>query len=67
MMPYLGHVFPVCYESLVDGVLEKENSFFGLGLITDIGLFLIHADHDGGHFWLAYEGAELSSRSLLSG
>lgn len=66
MMPYLGHVFPVRYKSLINGVLEQEDSFFGLGFITHICLFLIHPNHDGWHFGFTNEGAELSSRGLLS-
>lgn len=45
VMPDLFHVIPVVDNTVLDGVSELEDSLFGLGLFTDIGV-LVHAHHD---------------------
>lgn len=53
MMPDSLHVFPVVYDTVIDGVLELEDTSLGLGLITDISLLgvssvLLGATNHGG-------------------
>lgn len=45
VVPDFFHVFPVVYNTVFDGIAEFEDSLLGLGLFSDIGVF-IHADHD---------------------
>ena len=46
VMPDLFHIIPVRHDTVLDGVSEGQDTTLGLGLITDIGVFLAHTDHD---------------------
>ena len=46
VMPDLLHVVPVGDDSMLDGVLEGEDTPLGLGLVSNIGVLLAHANHD---------------------
>merc|ERR1712107_69275 len=46
MVPDLLHVVPVGDDSVLDGVLQGEDTPLGLGLVTDVGILLSHTDHD---------------------
>ena len=46
MMPDLLHVVPVCDDTVLDGVLEGEDTSLALGLVTNVAVLLTHADHD---------------------
>ena len=46
VMPDSGHVVPVGNNTVLDGIPELEDSLFGLGLVSDVGLFVVEADHD---------------------
>merc|ERR1712184_25028 len=46
VMPDLLHVIPVGDDSVLNGVLQGEDTSLGLGLVTDIGILLSHTDHD---------------------
>ena len=46
VMPDLLHVVPVCDDTVLDGVLQGEDTPLALGLVTDIAVLLSHADHD---------------------
>jgi len=35
----------VGHDTVLDGVLEREDTALGLGLVTDVGVLLAHADH----------------------
>merc|ERR1712156_3241 len=45
VMPDLLHVIPVGHDSVLDGILEGEDSSLGLGLVSNIGVLLSHTDH----------------------
>merc|ERR1712024_111786 len=45
VMPDLLHVVPVGDDSVLNGVLQGEDTSLGLGLITNIGVLLTHTDH----------------------
>jgi len=45
VMPDLFHIVPVCDDSVLDGVLEGEDTTLALGLITDVAVLLTHTDH----------------------
>ena len=45
VMPDLLHVVPVGHDSVLNGVLQGEDTSLALGLITDVGVLLTHAHH----------------------
>merc|ERR1712127_826620 len=45
-MPDLLHIVPVGDDSVLNGVLQGEDTSLGLGLVTDVGVLLSHTDHD---------------------
>merc|ERR1712121_426599 len=45
VMPDLLHIIPVGDDSVLNGVLEGEDTSLGLGLISNIGILLSHTDH----------------------
>merc|ERR1712061_762293 len=46
VVPDLLHVIPVGDDSVLDGVLQGEDTPLGLGLVTNIGILLSHTDHN---------------------
>jgi len=45
MMPDLLHIIPVGDDTVLNGVLEGEDTPLGLGLISNIGVLLTHTHH----------------------
>merc|ERR1719210_2815441 len=66
-MPDLLHIVPVGDDTVLNGVLEGEDTTLGLGLITDIGVLLSHTDHDTGVARATDDGGEHSAGSIISG
>merc|ERR1712102_74230 len=66
MVPDLLHVVPVGDDSVLNGVLQGEDTPLGLGLVTDIGILLSHTDHDTLVAGTADNGGEDSSGSVIS-
>ena len=46
VMPDLLHVVPVGDNTVLNGVAESQDTTLGLSLITNVGVFLTHANHD---------------------
>jgi hypothetical protein len=46
VMPDLLHIIPVGDDSVLNGVLQGEDTSLGLSLISNIGILLSHTDHD---------------------
>merc|ERR1712223_1507720 len=46
VMPDLLHIIPVGDNTMLNRVLQGEDTSLGLSLITDIGILLTHTDHD---------------------
>merc|ERR1712102_234566 len=46
VVPDLLHVIPVGDDSVLNGVLQGEDTSLGLGFISNIGILLTHTDHD---------------------
>ena len=46
VVPDLLHIIPVGDDSMLNRVLQGEDTSLGLGLITNIGILLSHTDHD---------------------
>merc|ERR1711997_1178420 len=67
VMPDLLHIIPVGDDSVLNRVLQGEDTPLGLGLVTDIGVLLSHTDHDSLVAGAADDGGEDSSGSVISG
>jgi hypothetical protein len=46
VVPDLLHVVPVGDDTVLDRVLQGQDSSLRLGLVTDVRVLLTHADHD---------------------
>merc|ERR1719187_1716335 len=67
VMPDLLHVVPGGDDAVLDGVLQGEDTSLGLGLVTDVGVLVAHADHDGDMTGTADDGGEAGAGSVISG
>ena len=52
---------------MLDGVLQGEHTALGLGLVTDVRLLLVHADHDTGVLGATHDGRENSAGGVVTG
>merc|ERR1719330_1784097 len=66
VMPDLLHIVPVGDDSVLDGVLQGEDTSLGLGLISDVGILLSHTDHHALVARTSNNGGEDSSGSVIS-
>merc|ERR1719500_346901 len=66
VVPDLLHVVPVGDDSVLNGVLQGEDTPLGLGLVTDVGVLLSHTDHDSLVARTANNGGEDGTRSIIS-
>merc|ERR1739838_498743 len=66
VVPDLLHVIPVCDDSMLNGVLEGEDTSLGLCLISDIGILLSHTNHHTLVARTSNNGGEDSTGSIIS-
>jgi hypothetical protein len=66
-MPDFFHVVPVGDDSMFDGVFESQDTSLGLSLISDIGIFLAHTNHDTLVAGSSNNGGEDGSWSVITG
>jgi len=66
VMPDLLHIIPVGDDTVLNGVFQSEDTSLGLGLISDVGVFLSHTDHDTLMSGASDDGGEDSSGSIIS-
>jgi len=66
MVPDSLHVVPVVNDTVLNGVLKVEDTSLSLSLITDVGLFVVHTDHDAGHLRSANDGGEAASWGIIT-
>ena len=57
-MPDLLHIVPVGHDSVLNRVLQSQDSSLGLSLVTNICVLLVHTDHDTSVFWSSNDGRE---------
>lgn len=57
-MPDFGHIVPVVDDTVFDGIGDLEDTLFGDGFFSNIGLFIIHSDHDVVVFGSSDDGGE---------
>merc|ERR1712243_173789 len=66
VVPDLLHIIPVGDDSVLNRVLEGEDTSLGLGLISNIGILLSHTNHHTLVARTANNGGEDSSGSIIS-
>ena len=66
VMPDLLHVVPVGHDTVLDGVLEGEDTTLALGLVTDVGVLLSHTYHHTLVAGSADDGRENGTGSIIS-
>merc|ERR1719507_2551077 len=66
VVPDLLHIIPVGDDSMLNGVLEGEDTSLGLSLISNIGILLSHTNHHTLVARTANNGGEDSSGSVIS-
>merc|ERR1712048_1344026 len=67
VVPDLLHIIPVGDDSVLNGVLEGEDTSLGLGFISNIGVLLTHTDHDTLVAGTSNNGGEDSPRGVITG
>lgn len=65
VMPDLLHIVPVGDDTVLDGVLEGEDTSLGLGFITDVRVLLSHTDHNTGMSGATDDGREDGSGGII--
>ena len=45
VVPDLLHIVPVCDDTVLNWVLESQDTSLALGLVADIGVLLTHTHH----------------------
>lgn len=58
MMPDFGHIVPVVNDTVLDWVVQLEDTLFGLGLLSDVDVLVVHSDHDVVVLWSSDNGWE---------
>merc|ERR1712106_1105430 len=66
VVPDLLHVIPVGDDSVLNGVLEGEDTSLGLCFISNIGILLSHTDRHSLVARTSNNGREDSARSIIS-
>merc|ERR1719508_29058 len=66
VVPDLLHIIPVSDDSVLNGVLEGEDTSLGLSLISNIGILLSHTDHHTLVAGTSNNGGEDGTGSIIS-
>merc|ERR1712007_196310 len=66
MMPDLFHVIPIRHNTVLDRILQRENTALALSLITHVTVLLIHSYHNTWHLRATNNGREDGSRGIIS-
>jgi hypothetical protein len=66
VVPDLFHIIPVGDNTMLNGVLQGEDTTFGLGLITDICISLFHTNHDTRLAGTSNQGRKHRSWGIIS-
>ena len=67
VVPDLLHVVPVGDDSVLDGVLQRENTTLRLGFISDVRVLLSHTNHHCLMTGTTDDGREDGAGSIISG
>jgi hypothetical protein len=66
-VPDFFHIIPVGDDTVFDWVFQGEDTSFGLGFVSDVGVFLAHTDHNTLVSWSTDDGWEDGSWSIVTG
>ena len=66
VMPDLLHIVPVGDNTVLNGVLQGEDTTLGLGLISNKGVLGVHTDHNTGVTGTTDDGGEDGTRSVIT-
>merc|ERR1719323_2528807 len=66
VMPDLLHVIPVGHNSVINGILEQEDTSLGLGLISNIDILALHTCHGDLMLGSSNDRGEHGSWSVIS-
>merc|ERR1719383_98948 len=66
VVPDLLHVIPGSDDTVLDRVLQGEDTSLGLSLVTDVGVLVAHTDHDGDMAGTTDDGGEDGAGSVIS-
>ncbi len=53
VMPDFGHIVPVVDDTMLNGIVQLEDTLLGLSFFSNIDFFIIHANHDVFVLWSA--------------
>jgi len=67
VVPDLLHIVPVGDDTVLDWVLQGEDTSLGLSLVSDVAVLLAHTDHDTLVSWSTNDGWEDGSGSIVTG
>merc|ERR1712045_944880 len=67
VMPDLLHIIPVGDDTMLNRVLQSEDTPLGLGLVSNIGVLLSHTDHDTLVPWATDDGWKDSPGGVITG
>jgi len=67
VVPDLLHIVPVGDDTVLDWVLQGEDTSLGLSLVSDVAVLLAHTDHDTLVSWSTDDGWEDGSGSIVTG
>merc|ERR1712226_1450085 len=67
VVPDLLHVVPAGDDTVLNGVLQGEDTPLGLGLVTDVGVLLSPTDHDSLVAGTSNDGGEDGPGGVVSG
>ena len=67
VMPDLLHVIPVGDDTVLNGVLQGEDTSLALGFVSDVGVLLSHTNHDTLMTGTSDDGGEHGTGSIVSG
>ena len=66
MMPDFFHVVPIRDDTVLNGILQRQNATLALRLVTDITILLVHTDNDAWHLGPADNRTEYSARCIVT-
>lgn len=66
VVPNTLHIVPVGNDTMLNGVLEQQDTTLGLGIVTDVTVLLVHTDHHTGVLGATDDGGEHSTGSIVT-
>jgi len=67
VVPDLLHVVPVGHDAVLNRVLQGKDTTLLLGIVSNVGITLVHADHDSGVLGATHDGRKDGSRGVITG